>query len=141
MEKITFENYPSTNTPISADNLNLLQTNVENGIIGLINIVSITAFEGNIKIGNIGIEWGTLDVTPASGSGTNYYGSARVDFANTYAYSPCFMACAGVGSTAINNVSTLNPSRTYGNVWISSTNNQARACRYIVIGVLEEESE
>lgn len=29
MEKITFENSPSTKTPISADNLNLLQENVE----------------------------------------------------------------------------------------------------------------
>lgn len=138
MNKITFENYPNTNTPVSADNLNLLQDNVENGISDLVNIVSAGAITGNVKIGKIGIEWGTLDVTPASGSGTNYYGSARVDFANTYAYAPCFMACAGVGSTAINNVSALNPARTYGNVWISSTNNQARACKYIVIGILEE---
>jgi hypothetical protein len=32
MDKINFTNYPSTDTPISADNLNLLQTNVENAI-------------------------------------------------------------------------------------------------------------
>ena len=30
MEKIIFENLPSTNTPINASNLNQLQTNVEN---------------------------------------------------------------------------------------------------------------
>ena len=32
MEKINFENLPSTNTPISAENLNQIQTNVENAI-------------------------------------------------------------------------------------------------------------
>ena len=32
MEKINFENLPSTNTPINASNLNQLQTNVENAI-------------------------------------------------------------------------------------------------------------
>lgn len=34
MEKINFENYPSTNSPINATNLNLLQDNVENAING-----------------------------------------------------------------------------------------------------------
>lgn len=32
MDKINFTNYPNTDTPINADNLNLLQTNVENAI-------------------------------------------------------------------------------------------------------------
>ena len=32
MQKITFEDLPSTNTPINATNLNQLQTNVENGM-------------------------------------------------------------------------------------------------------------
>ena len=32
MTKITFENLPSTNTPLNATNLNQLQTNVENAI-------------------------------------------------------------------------------------------------------------
>lgn len=30
MQKINFENYPSTNSPINATNLNTIQTNVEN---------------------------------------------------------------------------------------------------------------
>lgn len=33
MDKINFENLPSTNTPVSAENLNLLQTNVDNAKI------------------------------------------------------------------------------------------------------------
>lgn len=32
MEKINFENLPSTNTPINATNLNTMQNNIENGI-------------------------------------------------------------------------------------------------------------
>ncbi len=32
MEKINFKNYPDTSTPLSAENLNLLQTNIENAI-------------------------------------------------------------------------------------------------------------
>lgn len=34
MQKITFENAPSTNTPINATNLNQMQTNIENAIDG-----------------------------------------------------------------------------------------------------------
>lgn len=41
MEKINFENYPSTNSPINATNLNLLQDNVENDI-GLLNNLNTT---------------------------------------------------------------------------------------------------
>lgn len=41
MEKINFENYPSTNSPINGTNLNLLQDNVENDI-GLLNNLNTT---------------------------------------------------------------------------------------------------
>ena len=37
MTKITFEDLPSTNTPLDATNMNLLQTNVENAINSLIS--------------------------------------------------------------------------------------------------------
>lgn len=40
MEKIVFENFPSTKTPIDATNLNLLQTNVENAITENTNAIS-----------------------------------------------------------------------------------------------------
>lgn len=36
MEKINFEDLPSTKTPIDSTNLNLLQTNVENAINGVV---------------------------------------------------------------------------------------------------------
>lgn len=38
MEKINFENYPSTNSPINGTNLNLLQDNVENDLGLLSNL-------------------------------------------------------------------------------------------------------
>jgi len=37
MQKINFQNLPNTTTPVSATNLNQLQTNVENGINGVID--------------------------------------------------------------------------------------------------------
>ena len=51
MQKINFENLPSTNTPISAENLNQLQTNVENAIPTNINIVNLIYPVGSIYIG------------------------------------------------------------------------------------------
>lgn len=53
MEKINFEDYPSTNTPVNAANLNAVQTNVENAItlletnVGTINS-DITLIESDI---------------------------------------------------------------------------------------------
>lgn len=39
MEKITFEDYPSTNTPINSTNLNTLQDNVEAEFDGIVDYV------------------------------------------------------------------------------------------------------
>lgn len=39
MQKITFENLPSTNTPLNASNLNTLQNNVENAINDIVNVI------------------------------------------------------------------------------------------------------
>lgn len=60
MEKINFENLPSTNTPINATNLNQLQTNVENAIGDLIKyqdftsesfaVTSGTSYQGSIQV-------------------------------------------------------------------------------------------
>lgn len=42
MEKINFEDLPSTETPIDSKNLNLLQTNIENAINGVVESGSNT---------------------------------------------------------------------------------------------------
>lgn len=39
MEKITFKDLPSTDTPINSTNLNLIQTNTENAINEVLNLV------------------------------------------------------------------------------------------------------
>lgn len=36
MEKIIFQDYPSTETPLNAENLNQVQTNIENAINGIV---------------------------------------------------------------------------------------------------------
>ena len=43
MQKINFENKPSTNSPINANNLNLLQDNVEDAINEVDNKLDVTA--------------------------------------------------------------------------------------------------
>ena len=48
MQKIPFEDLPSTNSPISAANLNLLQSNVENAIPSNANIVNLIYPVGSI---------------------------------------------------------------------------------------------
>lgn len=57
MNKINFENSPSTNTPLSAENLNLMQTNIEKAIRGT------TLFE---------VVGGTKDNITLSDSAVNY---------------------------------------------------------------------
>ena len=72
MQKINFENKPSTNSPINADNLNLLQDNVENTINEVDNkLPSIVAFNKitglNLNAGNtyqLNLPANTLFVDP-----------------------------------------------------------------------------
>ena len=46
MDKITFKDYPDTTTPLNANNLNQMQTNIENAIDG--NAMSIENIESNV---------------------------------------------------------------------------------------------
>lgn len=146
MQKITFQNYPSTSTPVSADNLNLLQTNVENAISDSVDIVSSTVTnnlpKGNITIGGkIGVEWGTVTVS-ISGS-TSFSGSQAVTFLNTYASTPSvtatFLTSYG------NNASTEVISRSATGCTVSchtiSASTATRIIGYLVVGVLAQESE
>lgn len=65
MVKINFENLPSTNTPLSAENLNTMQDNIESGITDAVNIgISGDLVVNSIRTKNIfdGImEQGTFD--------------------------------------------------------------------------------
>lgn len=76
MQKINFQDLPNTTTPISASNLNQVQTNVENAIDEL-NTPTITT-SGNItyiKYGNIVIMNGKLPSNTQSGTVTLLYTS------------------------------------------------------------------
>jgi hypothetical protein len=149
MQKINFENLPSTNTPINATNLNAIQDNTESAINSAINSVISTIaslisvdylddIEGSITIGNIGIEWGVVQVTPSYGSSPNFYGSVQVNFKNTYKKAPGMFANLGAGYTSVQNVATINVGNTSGNVWMTASVNTARNCRYFVIGQIDD---
>lgn len=145
MQKIDFENYPSTATPINATNLNAIQDNTETAINSVISeITSLISFntiddiEGSITIGNVGIEWGVVQVTPSSGSSPNFYGSAQVNFKNTYKKAPGMFANLGAGYTSVSNVATINVGNTSGSVWMTASLTTARNCRYFVIGQIDD---
>lgn len=145
-KKITKENMFSSIENSKQDNLisgtNIKTINGESilgsGDLNTYNIISTATVEGNVKIGKIGIEWGTVSLTPSS-----TYVTQTIQFTNTYKYSPLGIAVCGVGTTAITNVGTHSVSTTGMSVYMSvgSTGTQARACRYLVIGELAEESE
>ena len=123
------------NTPIDETNLNKMDQGIFDNAYDILASDTVT---GSIKIGRIGIEWGTVNVTPSSGSSGNYYGSQRFEFNQTFERSPGVMICSGVGSTSINTVAVISVNTTGATAWISATNNDARTCRYIVVGILPE---
>ena len=54
MDKINFENLPSTNTPISAENLNQLQTNVETALESKANTETVEEeLETKVNVGTV----------------------------------------------------------------------------------------
>ena len=84
MDKIKFENKPSTNTPVSAKNLNLMQDNIEKAINSgggggtFSNIESDTIedrtfgtiYRNCITIGNLFLQWGIISNVPINGPAT-----------------------------------------------------------------------
>lgn len=70
MNKINFENLPSTNTPVNASNLNQLQTNVDEGKIDK----TLTNFEGNLDtIKTTGFIYASGTATNIPLSGYSFY--------------------------------------------------------------------
>lgn len=78
MDKITFENLPSTNTPINADNLNDLQDNVDNAKLDKTIIITATATSCN-DYKDDGVYWfGTADTRPTDSPEASTYGWLQV---------------------------------------------------------------
>ncbi len=142
MNKINFENYPSTNTPVSADNLNLLQTNVENGISDVVSDLESTSSSGHFTLaGKIGVEWGTVTV-PISGSST-FLGEQAITFVNNYAKTPSISAVFYVKYNNDLEVYVISRSATGCTIGChtSSSSTATRIIAYRVVGELAEESE
>lgn len=72
MTKIEFKNLPDTTTPLSADNLNLLQDNVEDAIDGKVSK------SGDTMSGNLSIT-GDMTSTIFQGNTWDYYTENTID--------------------------------------------------------------
>lgn len=79
MEKITFENLPSTNTPLNATNLNLLQTNVENAINGYVLYNNDTGSVGTITLSDSAANYDYIEI---------FYSKNRAYNSSTKIYKP-----------------------------------------------------
>lgn len=111
MEKINFENKPSTNSPINATNLNLLQDNVENAINEIINSQNLLS-NGYIRFDNgFQIAWvtNTIDGEETVWNGIHYkekyMGNWPVPFVTIFG---AYSNQNGDGWTGIRNYSTTN---------------------------------
>ena len=77
MQKINFKNLPDTSTPLNAENLNLMQDNIESAIPTIENSLdsdsttnapSIHAVKNMIKTQNVNVNIGVLNSTGTTGS-------------------------------------------------------------------------
>ena len=145
MALITYQDKVTMNENPSIPVVNKVQAADMNEIKNAVNdnwnelaktIGTIGAGSGSFTIGNIGVEWGIVSVTPGSVSGSDYFGSTTVTFVNNYASAPTMLAVLGVGYQSVKNVATTNVTETNGKVWMTASVNTARNCRYLVIGII-----
>ena len=116
----------------SLDNLNTTdKTNLVNATNEITPLLNTISNSGTIKIGKVGIEWGTVSITPSNG-----YGAEAVNLVNEYKNNPVAIACANVGTSAITNVGVFGVSTTSMSVFLVGSGTTARSCRYLVIGEL-----
>lgn len=138
MEKINFEDLPSTDTPIDSTNLNLLQTNVENAINGVIE-----NGEGYIKFGdgtmicykNIEFSIGTMT---QQGSFWRYdNANLSISFAKSFASKPTISGTIVAGNYAslLYVINCTSEKITQINILtLSDASNQKTNINYIAIG-------
>ena len=116
----------------SLDNLNTTdKTNLVNATNEITPLLNTISNSGTIKIGYVGIEWGTVSIAPSNG-----YGTESVNLVNEYKNNPVAIACANVGTSAITNVGVFGVSTTSISVFLVGSGTTARSCRYLVIGEL-----
>lgn len=128
----------SENIPINVSNLNKM----DEGIANLNILGTIANSSGSAIIGDIGIEWGTVEVTSGtsgtSSQGTTLYtASEAITFKNNY--SKIAGVLTGWRSGYLNQASTYanNVSTTGCNIagFISSANS-TRTIGYFVVGII-----
>ena len=129
MDKIDFKNLPSQETPLSAENLNLLQSNIENTMER-----NITADyrQGVFELGDVRIEYGLIENMNIPASSFETY---TVNFSKAFSEVPgvflqengnynikCDMASSTLSGFTVNARSNDGNART------------GRACGWIAIG-------
>lgn len=129
MNKINFENLPSTNTPINAENLNAMQNNIENAINNILqsgttnNVNYIKYIDGTlIQYGKVTLQsytgrssggltyWSqaTTITLPVSFLNVNYSVTTNVNLANMNNFAQSYGAIEGVNQVKISFVSTAD---------------------------------
>ena len=129
MNKINFENLPSTNTPLNAENLNAMQNNIENAINNILqsgttnNVNYIKYIDGTlIQYGKVTLQsytgrssggltyWSqaTTITLPVSFLNVNYSVTTNVNLANMNNFAQSYGAIEGVNQVKISFVSTAD---------------------------------
>lgn len=129
MNKINFENLPSTNTPLNAENLNAMQNNIENAINNILqsgttnNVNYIKYIDGTlIQYGKVtlqsytgrssgGLTYWSQETTitlPVSFLNVNYSVTTNVNLANMNNFAQSYGAIEGVNQVKISFVSTVD---------------------------------
>ena len=138
MEKINFEDLPSTKTPIDSKNLNLLQTNVENAINGVIeNGEGYIKFGDGTQIcyGNIAFDIGTM--TQRSQFWQYQDTDLSISFAKSFVSKPSVSGTVVAGNYAslLYVINCTNEKITQLNVLtLTNASNQRTNINYIAIG-------
>mgnify|MGYP001853675476 CR=1 FL=1 len=138
MEKINFEDLPSTKTPIDSKNLNLLQTNVENAINGVIeNGEGYIKFGDGTQIcyGNIAFDIGTM--TQQSSFWRYDNANLSISFPTSFVSKPLIVATVVAGNygSLLYVINCTNEKITQLNVLtLTNASNQRTNINYIAIG-------
>ena len=136
MEKINFENKPSTNTPINATNLNSLQDNVEIAISENTELINKLIEIGNnsngswIKYSNgVMICYGTYVTTITTSSNPNVYYTSSTDGFPEITYPQTFVAVKSVNATVL------------GVNWCSLYRSYTNRCQLVIYSVAKRDGD
>ena len=132
----TWEDLPSTNTPITASRLNHIESGISANDTAISNLEGLIEYSNNfLKIGEVGIAWGSFNTAISSNSKTIKSITLPTTFSNTD-YS---VSVTSNSDYAYNTeMSYLTQNKTTGSfeigIWNASNNTTTADIQYIVVG-------